>query len=72
MAGKSVGSAGRFGTRYGNTLRKKVSDIEKFSRAKYKCPFCLKEEKVKRQAYGIWKCSSCEKVFVGGSYKPFQ
>jgi len=71
MAGKKIGSAGRFGPRYGNTLRKKVSDIEKSSRAKHKCPFCGKEDKVKRQAYGIWKCASCEKVFVGKAYRPY-
>lgn len=66
-----AGSAGRFGTRYGNTLRRKVGDIEKSSRARHKCPFCGKDKKVKRQAYGIWKCSSCEKTFVGRAYKPY-
>ena len=71
MATKNQGSAGRYGVRYGNTLRKKVSDIEKNSRGKHKCPFCGKEGKVRRQAYGIWKCSSCEKVFVGKAYKPY-
>ena len=68
---KRVGSAGRFGVRYGNTLRKKVSDIEKSSRAKHKCPFCSKESKVRRMAYGIWKCHACEKVFVGKAYRPY-
>lgn len=67
----SQGSAGRFGTRYGNALRKKVSEIEKLSRGKHKCPFCGKENKVRRVAYGIWKCNSCEKVFVGKAYKPY-
>lgn len=71
MVKKQVGTAGRFGTRYGNTLRKKVSDIEKYSRAKFKCPFCAKDKKVKRVAYGIWKCNSCEKVFVGKAYRPY-
>lgn len=51
MATKKQGSAGRFGVRFGNTLRAKVSDIEKQSRGKYKCPFCGKNEKVMRQAY---------------------
>jgi large subunit ribosomal protein L37Ae len=68
---KSVGSAGRFGVRYGNTLRRKVSDIEKQSRGKHKCPFCSKEAKVKRVSYGIWKCAACEKVFVGKAYRPY-
>ena len=70
MAGKQ-GTAGRFGARYGNTLRKKVNDIEKFSRGKHKCPFCAKENKVRRVSYGIWKCAACEKVFVGKAYKPY-
>ena len=72
MATKKQGSAGRFGSRGGgNILRKRVSDLEKFSRGKHKCMFCGKENKVKRQAYGIWKCSACEKVFVGKAYKPY-
>ena len=71
MATKNQGTAGRFGVKHGNTLRKKVSDIEKSSRGKHKCPFCGKESKVRRQAYGIWKCGSCEKVFVGKAYKPY-
>lgn len=71
MAGKKQGTAGRFGTRYGNILRKKVSEIEKQSRGKFDCPFCSKSKKVRRQAYGIWKCNSCKKVFVGKAYKPY-
>ena len=55
MAGKNQGSAGRFGPRYGNTLRKKVSDIEKSSRGKHKCPFCGKEDKVRREAQQFFK-----------------
>ena len=70
MATKNQGTAGRFGVRYGNTLRAKVSKIEKDSRSKHKCPFCGKI-KVKRQAYGIWKCLGCEKVFAGKAYKPY-
>jgi large subunit ribosomal protein L37Ae len=71
MATKKQGTAGRFGTRFGNILRKKVSEIEKYSRGKHKCPFCGKDKKVRRQAYGIWKCAACEKTFVGKAYKPY-
>ena len=71
MATKKQGSAGRFGVRYGNILRKKVSNIEEDSRGKHKCPFCGKDRKVKRVAYGIWKCRGCEKVFTGKAYKPY-
>lgn len=71
MSKKVSNTAGRFGARYGNMLRKKVNDVETHSRAKHKCPYCGKEGKVRRQAYGIWKCSACEKVFVGKAYKPY-
>jgi large subunit ribosomal protein L37Ae len=71
MAVKGQGTAGRFGSRYGNILRRKVNEIEKDSRGKHKCPFCGKDKKVRRQAYGIWKCSACEKVFVGKAYRPY-
>lgn len=71
MVSKNKNTAGRFGVRYGNTLRKKVGDIEQQSRGKHKCPFCGKEDKVRRQAYGIWKCSACEKVFVGKAFRPY-
>jgi large subunit ribosomal protein L37Ae len=71
MATRKQGTAGRFGARGGNISRKKISDLEKTSRGKHKCMFCGKENKVKRQAYGIWKCSACEKEFVGKAYKPY-
>lgn len=70
MAIKGQGSAGRFGTRYGNTLRKKVSLVEASSRKKYKCPFSGKDEKVKRVAAGIWKSEVTGQKFVGKAYKP--
>ena len=36
MGRTKQGSAGRFGARYGASLRKKVSEVEKSSRAKKK------------------------------------
>ena len=68
---KSQGTAGRFGARYGNILRKRVSKIESSSRSKHKCPKCFKENKVKREAYGIWRCLSCNHKFVGKAYEPY-
>ncbi|MEC8220869.1 MAG: 50S ribosomal protein L37ae [Nanoarchaeota archaeon] len=70
MATKNQGTAGRFGVRYGNTLRSKVSKIEKDSRGKHTCVFCGKQ-KVRRISYGIWKCGACEKTFAGKAYKPY-
>ena len=72
MTKKVSNSAGRFGPRYGNMLRKKVNDVESQSRARHDCVYCGKAKSVKRQAYGIWKCGACEKVFVGGAYTPYK
>lgn len=66
---KKVGSAGRFGARYGLKIRKNVIEIEKLQRQKQKCPFCLKFT-VKRLAKGIWQCHSCNTKFAGKAYEP--
>ncbi|MBI4440320.1 50S ribosomal protein L37ae [Candidatus Woesearchaeota archaeon] len=57
----------RFGARYGRKTKLKVSLIEAERRKKQRCPFCLKE-KVKRVAYGIWKCGACNSKFAGKAY----
>jgi len=67
---KKVGSAGRFGARYGRKLKKKLIDVEKVQRAKHKCPFCKKEGGVKRVASGIWTCKKCGAKFAGKAYTP--
>lgn len=64
---KKVGSAGRFKARYGRSLRQKVTDIERKQRKKQKCPYC-KKLSVRRLAYGIWHCKSCDAKFTGKSY----
>lgn len=66
---KKVGSAGRFGSRYGRKIRLLISNIEKKSRGTYECPHCLKRT-LKRESAGIWVCRSCNKKFAGGAYSP--
>jgi ribosomal protein L37AE/L43A len=39
---KKVGVVGKYGTRYGASLRKVAKKIEISQRAKYTCPFCGK------------------------------
>ena len=68
---KGQGTTGRFKARYSNTLRKKVALIEEKSRGKHKCNNCGKDKKVRREAYGIWKCSSCNRKFSGRAYTPY-
>ena len=64
---KKVKSAGRFGARYGKTVRTKLVKIEEKQRVKQKCFFCEKLG-VKRLSTGIWKCSKCNKKFASNAY----
>uniref|UniRef100_M4BL92 Ribosomal protein L37a n=1 Tax=Hyaloperonospora arabidopsidis (strain Emoy2) TaxID=559515 RepID=M4BL92_HYAAE len=64
---KKVGICGKYGTRYGSSLRKVVKKIEISQHAKYNCVFCGKDS-IKRTVTGIWKCRSCYKTIAGGAY----
>ena len=64
---KKVGICGKYGTRYGATLRKIVKKFEITQRAKYVSPFSGKEC-VKREAVGIWKCKQTGKKIAGGAW----
>ncbi len=68
---KVVGSAGRFGARYGATLRRRVALIERRMRDKsVRCPYCRTMGSLKRLSFGIWTCRKCHTVFTGGAYVP--
>lgn len=66
---KKTKSAGRFGVRYGKTVKDRLVNVEKKQRVKQKCPFCGKEG-AKRLSKGIWKCGrkKCGKKFAAGTY----
>lgn len=64
-----VGSAGRFGARYGRIARKRVGDIERLMRADHACPSCG-DEAVDRRGTGVWECNACGYRFAGGSFLP--
>jgi large subunit ribosomal protein L37Ae len=66
---KKVGTAGRFGPRYGKKIREKVAEIEAIQRQKHTCPKCGKRG-VKRVSTGIWKCLKCGFKFAGKAYFP--
>merc|ERR1712029_1172469 len=55
MGTKKVGITGKYGTRYGASLRKTVKKMEISQHSKYTCTFCGKD-KMKRKAVGIWFC----------------
>ncbi|MDF9745104.1 MULTISPECIES: 50S ribosomal protein L37ae [Natrinema] len=60
-----VGSAGRFGARYGRVARRRVSEIEDdMENAE------VDGDDVTRVGTGIWKNEETGEVFTGGAYRP--
>lgn len=68
MAKSKVGSAKRFGPRYGKTTKDKFGAIEAMQRKKYPCPHCSREQ-VRRVAAGIWQCHKCGAKFASKAYQ---
>ncbi len=66
---KKVGPSGRFGSRYGKGVKKKLVEIERVQKGKHKCPNCLKLG-LKRISPGIWECKKCGLKFAGNAYDP--
>jgi large subunit ribosomal protein L37Ae len=65
---KKVKSTGRFGSRYGVGIRKRVAKVEERQNKKAVCPFC-KFKKIKRKAAGLFECKKCGAEFTGGAYE---
>ncbi|MBR9678430.1 MAG: 50S ribosomal protein L37ae [Nanoarchaeota archaeon] len=66
---KKIGTAGRFGARYGKKTKDKLIKIEKKQRMKHECPSCQKKT-LKREASGIWLCTKCDYKMAGKAYTP--
>lgn len=64
---KGLGSAKRFGVRYGAPLKYRVALIETVLRGKHTCPYCNKP-KAKRISVGIWSCTVCKAKFTAKAY----
>ncbi|RKP07403.1 putative RPL43B-60S large subunit ribosomal protein [Thamnocephalis sphaerospora] len=64
---RKVGITGKYGTRYGSSLRKQIKKMEITQHARYTCTFCGKDS-VKRECVGIWKCRACRKTMAGGAW----
>lgn len=64
---KKAKASGRFGARYGKTVRARLNKVESKQRKKQKCPFCGKLG-VKRLEKGVWKCPRCEKKFASNTF----
>ncbi|MBI4009940.1 MAG: 50S ribosomal protein L37ae [Candidatus Aenigmarchaeota archaeon] len=64
-----VGTAGRFGPRYGKKVRAKVAEIEKKQKSRHICPRCNLPY-AKRLSSGIFICKKCDNKFAGQAYFP--
>ncbi len=67
---KVVGIVGRYGSRYGVSVRKRVKEVLERRYAKHTCPFCGSTGTVYRKSVGIWSCRKCGAVWAGGAYTP--
>jgi len=67
---KVVKIAGRFGARYGSSLRKKWRDIMMRRYQEYYCPYCGFRTVMRRISVGLWHCEKCGRTFAGGAYQP--
>lgn len=66
---KKVGTSGRFGPRYGVTVRKRIADVEAVSKGRHECRYC-RAVALGRTASGIWVCRHCGAKMASGSYMP--
>ncbi len=62
---RSVGSAGRFGARYGRVARRRVSEIEAGMQNA-----TVDGDDVKRVGTGVWENEETGEKFTGGAYRP--
>jgi len=65
---KKVKSTGRYGSRYGVGIRKRVAKVEERQNIVATCPFC-KFKRIKRKAAGLFECKKCGAKFTGGAYE---
>ncbi|MBY9007999.1 MAG: 50S ribosomal protein L37ae [Candidatus Lokiarchaeota archaeon] len=66
---KKVGITGKYGARYGSTVRKRTRVIlERMKSKTLKCPKCATKGSVQRVSTGIWYCKKCKAKFTGGAY----
>ena len=65
---RKVGITGKYGARYGSTLRKRTRIILEKMKGDIKCPRCETKGAVHRISIGIWHCKKCDARFTGGAY----
>ncbi|MBN1940553.1 MAG: 50S ribosomal protein L37ae [Candidatus Diapherotrites archaeon] len=66
---KKVKQLGKFGSRYGVGIRKRLLKIESNQYREHHCP-CCDSTRIKREAAGVFNCKKCGAEFAGGAYVP--
>merc|ERR1712090_115882 len=66
---KKVGIVGKYGTRYGASLRKLIKRMEVSQHQKYTNPY-TGGQTLKRHSVGIWACKKSGVKISGGAYQP--
>lgn len=64
---KKTRYAGRFGSKAGVRVRKRLNSIEGLQRKRQICPYCNRPG-AERKVVGIWHCTKCGKTFAGHAY----
>jgi len=65
---KKVGITGKYGARYGSSLRKRTRLILEKMKGDSRCPKCQTKGTTRRISTGIWQCKKCDARFTGGAY----
>lgn len=66
---KKSGASGKYGARYGATMKKEMNKIIKAQKTKYTCPECQKKT-LKRISSGVWECTKCGAKIAGKAFTP--
>merc|ERR1712141_96125 len=66
---KKVGIVGKYGTRYGASLRKLIKRMEVSQHKRYTNPY-PGSDTLKRHSVGIWECKKSGVKISGGAYVP--
>ncbi|MCL5788385.1 MAG: 50S ribosomal protein L37ae [Candidatus Marsarchaeota archaeon] len=67
---KRVKEAGRYGSRYGSTVRKRVLKILSERHSRTVCAGCGKSVLMRRISVGVWECPSCGYTYAGPAHTP--
>jgi large subunit ribosomal protein L37Ae len=51
-------------------IRRKITVVEVKQRGLHRCPNCRSLVRLKRLAFGIWRCPKCGFTFAGGAWVP--